>query len=396
MTRWLRRIEARTVDRLLCFAFLAFVIVDLASGPEIEGPLALNLLGLGALVALPLLRRRAPVAAIVIWAADLIAMALLLTNPYGLATAFIGLFVYPYAVGAYAEGRRVLVALAAIWGALTAMTLANDVFIWGDIFFPATFGTMFLVAGRAVRSRTRLTAELHEAAVRADEEREAEALRAIADERRRIAREMHDVVAHSVSMMVVQAGGARRILDREPARAIAAAELIERTGRAALAEMRTLLGVMHAEAEAEAEYAPQPSLAEIDALVQRTRMAGVPVDLAVEGERRELPAGLDLAAYRVVQEALTNVVKHGRGAPTEVRVHYGADAVELHIADRGKGTLDVRLDGSGHGLAGMRERVRVYGGELQAGRRRGGGFEVRARLPLLAEEEAALTAGARA
>ena len=132
---------------------------------------------------------------------------------------------------------------------MTAMTLANDEFIWGDIFFPGTFGVMFFLGGRAVRSRSRLTAELHEAALRATEEREAAAERAMADERRRIAREMHDVVAHSVSMMVIQAGGARRILDRDPARAEAAGALIEKTGREAMREMRTLLGVLHAEDE---------------------------------------------------------------------------------------------------------------------------------------------------
>jgi signal transduction histidine kinase len=170
--------------------------------------------------------------------------------------------------------------------------------------------------------------------------------------------------------------------------------LIERTGRAALAEMRALLGVLHAEEHS--EYAPQPTLRELDALVERARSAGVPVELTVEGERRELPAGLDLAAYRVVQEALTNVVKHASGAPTEVTVQYRADAVEVRIADRGAGGTSTRLGGSGHGLVGMRERVRVYGGELHAGRRRGGGFEVHVRLPLEREDEAALTAGARA
>jgi signal transduction histidine kinase len=151
--------------------------------------------------------------------------------------------------------------------------------------------------------------------------------------------------------------------------------------------------VLHAEEHS--EYAPQPSLRELDALVERARSAGVPVEVTVEGERRELPAGLDLAAYRVVQEALTNVVKHSAGAPTEVSVHYRADAVEVRIADRGGGSLTTRLGGSGHGLVGMRERVRMYGGELRAGRRRGGGFEVQVRLPLEGEEDAALTAGAR-
>jgi signal transduction histidine kinase len=195
--------------------------------------------------------------------------------------------------------------------------------------------------------------------------------------------------------MVIQAGGARRILDRDPARAVAAAALIERAGREALVEMRHLLGLLHAEDDP-ADYAPQPTLAKLDALVERARAAGLPVSLEVHGSRPELSAGLDLAAYRVLQEALTNVIKHGGCAPTDVRVHYRADAVEVLVSDRGGGPVSARLTGSGHGLVGMRERVRMYGGELHAGRRRGGGFEVSARLPLEGEEEAALTAGARA
>ena len=253
---------------------------------------------------------------------------------------------------------------------------------------------LFLLAGRAVRSRSRLTAELHEAAVRADEEREAEAERAVADERRRIAREMHDVVAHSVSMMVVQAGGARRILERDPARAVAAAELIERTGREALAEMRALLGVLHAERARRATRRSRRCASSTRSSSARAAPA-CRSTVAVEGERRELPAGLDLAAYRVVQEALTNVVKHAGGAPTEVSVHYRADAVEVRIADRGNGSVRRRLGSSGHGLVGMRERVRMYGGELHAGRRRGGGFEVRVAAAARGRGGAALTAGAR-
>jgi signal transduction histidine kinase len=389
-----RRIEPRTVDRALCVVFAALAVVDVMSGAVDWASAVPSVLGVGILIFLPLARRRAPIAAILTWAGVVIGLTAFGGDPYEMTMAFVGLFVYPYAAGAYADGARVLLAVPAVWGAMTVMALAPEEFVAGDIFFPSTFGMLFLLAGRAVRSRSRLTAELHEAAVRADEAREAEAERAVADERRRIAREMHDVVAHSVSMMVVQAGGARRILERDPARAVAAAELIERTGRAALAEMRALLGVLHADEHT--EYAPQPTLLELDALVERARSAGVPVEVTIEGERRELPAGLDLAAYRVVQEALTNVVKHSGGAPTEVSVHYRPDAVEVRIADRGRGGLSARLGGGGHGLAGMRERVRMYGGELQAGRRRGGGFEVHVLLPLEGEEEAALTAGARA
>jgi len=390
-----KRVEPRLVDRLLCLAFLAMFVVDLASTPDWRGPAWLNIALLAGFVPIPLLRRTQPLVAIGLWGGLIVVMAAFLTNPYGLTGAFIGLFVYPYAVGAYVEGRPAWLAVPITYGVMTAMTLANDEFIWGDIFFPGTFGVMFFLGGRAVRSRTRLTAELHEAALRATEDREAAAVRAVADERRRIAREMHDVVAHSVSMMVIQAGGARRTLDRDPARAEAAGELIERTGREALREMRTLLGVLHAEDEQQADYAPQPSLRDIEALVERARVAGLPVALSVQGARRELPAGVDLAAYRVVQEALTNVVKHGGGADTEVLVRYKADAVEVTVADRGGGTMTTRLEGGGHGLTGMRERVRVFGGELYAGRRRGGGFEVRALLPLQSEDEAALVAGAK-
>ena len=205
---------------------------------------------------------------------------------------------------------------------------------------------------------------------------------------------MHDVVAHSVSMMVVQAGGARRILDRDPARAVAAAELIEQTGREALAEMRRLLGVLHPGEHA--EYTPQPTLAELDALVERTRVAGVPVDArASRASGASCPPGSTSRPTASSRRRSPTWSSTEGGAPTEVHVHYRADAVEVRIADRGNGALTARLDGSGHGLVGMRERVRMYGGELHAGRRHGGGFEVHVRLPLEGEEEAALTAGAR-
>jgi signal transduction histidine kinase len=176
--------------------------------------------------------------------------------------------------------------------------------------------------------------------------------------------------------MVVQAGGARRIIDQDPARAAEAAAQIEEVGRAALAEMRRLLGVLHID-EARA---PQPTLRELDALVERSRAAGLPVELNVAGKPRSLPAGKDLAAYRVVQEALTNAIKHAGAAPTEVNVRWEPAHLELEIVDRGgDGAVAVR---GGHGLVGMEERVRLYDGELRTGPRNGGGFEVVARLPL--------------
>jgi signal transduction histidine kinase len=394
VTARLHSVPPRVWDVLLTTALLGVLLADVVSGTFDGSNEAWAVLTAGAIALLPLVRRRYPLATSYTWAGLTVLMAVAIFPPAKVIAPFVSMFIFPYNAGLRVPGRIGLLGIPPIWIAMTATALSSDTFVWGDIFFPASFGTVFWLVGRATASRSRLTAELHEAAVRADEEREAQATRAVADERRRIAREMHDVVAHSVSMMVVQAGGARRILDRDPARAVAAAELIERTGREALAEMRRLLGVLHPGEHA--EYTPQPTLLELGALVERTRVAGVPVTLTVEGERRELPVGLDLAAYRVVQEALTNALKHGGGAPTEVVVHYRADAVEVRIADRGNGTLNTRLGGSGHGLVGMRERVRMYGGELHAGRRRGGGFEVSARLPLEGEEDAALTAGMRA
>jgi signal transduction histidine kinase len=399
VTRRARRVPAWAWDALLTAAFAVLVVADLlggasgASGDSRPATVA-DAAALTVIAALPLVRRRWPLGTIVVWCAITVLIAALPQPPGPVLVPFVGLFVFPYTAGSRVEGARSLLALPPVWVATGAVALSTDPFVWGDIFFPAMFGTLFWLGGRAVRSRSRLTAELHEAAARADEEREASAARAMAEERRRIAREMHDVVAHSVSMMVIQAGGARRILERDPGRAAEAAELIERTGREALGEMRHLLGLLHADDEP-LEYAPQPTLLELDAVLERVRATGMQVSYAVEGQRRELPAGLDLAAFRVVQEALTNAVRHGGGAATEVRVRYENDAVEVLVADSGDGRLDVRLDGSGHGQTGMRERVRVYGGELHAGRRAGGGFEVRARLPLLAEDEAALTAGAR-
>jgi signal transduction histidine kinase len=185
--------------------------------------------------------------------------------------------------------------------------------------------------------------------------------------------------------MVVQAGGARRIIERDPDRAAEAAAQIEYTGRAALVEMRRLLGLLHGEGDGGA-LAPQPSLAELDALLERSRAAGLPVELRIAGERRSLPAGIDLAAYRIVQEALTNTLKHAGASPTEVHLRWADDELELEILDRGRVGAPRNTTGGGHGIVGMGERVRLYGGELEAGRRPGGGFRVRARLPLVERE----------
>lgn len=202
---------------------------------------------------------------------------------------------------------------------------------------------------------------------------------AVAEERSRIARELHDVIAHSVSVMVVQAQASQRLLDGEQGEARQALGSIETTGRQALTEMRRLLGILR-RTDAELALAPQPGLGSLDALIGQFRESGLPVDLRVEGEPRSLPPGVDLSAYRIVQEALTNALKHAGPARADVVVRYSDDGVELEIADDGPGTG--KGGGSGHGLVGMRERVALYGGTLESGKQDGGGYFVRARLPL--------------
>jgi signal transduction histidine kinase len=389
--RWLRRIDPRIFDWALAllffvWAFISGFVADHPVGPEwLTGLVAGGTSGAAAFI-----RRSRPIEALLLWTAGVVALALWLTPPEEIGGLFLGLLMFPYLVGAHVKGPRALVAPLGVFVAVTAVALSSvEPFVWGDLFFPSLFGVMMWLAGRFVRSRVELTAELHEAAQVAHEQRETDAARAVAEERRRIAREMHDVVAHSVSTMVIQAGGARRILKRDPQRAIDAAALIERTGREALAEMRHLLGVLHA-GDADPALAPQPTLHELDALAERSRAAGLPVALHVSGEAREIPAGVDLAAYRVVQEALTNALKHG-GGHAEVHVDYGERELRLTVADAGDGRK-LGVQSSGQGLRGMRERVRITGGELQAGPRAEGGFEVRAQLPLYDEVEAALAA----
>jgi signal transduction histidine kinase len=203
---------------------------------------------------------------------------------------------------------------------------------------------------------------------------------AVDEERGRIARELHDVVAHAMGVMVVQAGAARVVIDRDPASAADSLQRIEDTGRTGLAEMRRLVGILEADDQADLE--PQPGLDQLDQLLERMRESGLPVEARVEGTPRHLPPGVDLTAYRVVQEALTNALKHGAGAHARVLLRYGDDALGLEIADDGRGPPPDGTQTAGHGLIGMRERVALFGGSLEAGERGGGGFVVRAKIPL--------------
>jgi signal transduction histidine kinase len=251
----------------------------------------------------------------------------------------------------------------------------------GQLIFVSLIFSIVWTVGFTLGRQFKQAAEAKERAARAEREREERARLAVAEERARIARELHDVVGHSVSVMTVQAAGVRRLLRPEQEREREALLIVERTGREALAEMRRMVGVLRRPEEAPA-LAPQPSLEHLDRLVEQARDAGLPVELRIEGEARELPAGVDLTAYRLVQEGLTNALKHARATRAEVRVDYRDGEIEVTVSDNGTGVGNG--DASGHGLVGMRERVSVYGGELQAGPQPGGGYRLRATLPVTA------------
>ncbi|MFB7274130.1 sensor histidine kinase [Streptomyces sp. NPDC056244] len=245
------------------------------------------------------------------------------------------------------------------------------------------------VLGDSFRTRRAYFDQLEERATRLEKEREAQAKVAVAAERARIARELHDVVAHNVSVMVVQADGAAYVLDAAPDQAKEALETISSTGRQALAEMRRLLGVLRTgDAKESGEYVPQPDVGQIEELVEKVRGAGLRVDFKIEGTPRPLPSGVELTAYRIVQEALTNSRKHGGpDVGASVRLVYFDDGLGLLVEDDGRGAAhelyeDGGADGRGHGLIGMRERVGMVGGTLDAGPRPGGGFRISALLPL--------------
>jgi signal transduction histidine kinase len=235
------------------------------------------------------------------------------------------------------------------------------------------------VLGENMRTRRAHLRDLEEKAERLERERLEHVRRATSEEQARIARELHDVIAHSVSVMVVQAAAGGDVFDTNPARAREALASIESTGRAALAELRRLLGIVR---EGDAAYAPQPGLAGLDALAEHVRAAGVEVDVRVEGASAPLAPGLDLAAYRIVQEALTNTLKHARATRATVTVRHHGAQVDLEVLDDGVGRDAGGAEGAGHGIIGMRERASLYGGELRAGPRREGGFAVLATLPV--------------
>ena len=346
----------------------------------VPGPKLVVVLGM-LLATLPLLlRRRFPFAAPVCVFGALAAMTF--ADPgatAGSPTLVLAVFLAFWSVGAHAEPRQAAAGLAIGFAAIVVVTERDPGVEYAETGAFFLVGAGVWLAALALQRRSRRTHELEARAARLETEREERERAAVAAERRRIARDLHDLIAHSVSVMIVQAGAARVLLAEQPDRAAGPLFAVEEAGRQALAELRRLLGMLRAGA-AQAALTPQPGLAELEALIAQTRAAGLPVELAVEGEPTVLPRGLDLAAYRIVQESLTNARKHAGPAHAHVIVRFGHETLELSITD--DGSAPPNGNSSGHGLVGMRERVALYGGDFEAGPRAQGGFRVAARLPL--------------
>ena len=332
-------------------------------------------------------RRRAPIGVLVAVFVPLVAIAIAgerLDSAYIMlvllvAFATVGITCERRRAGAgLALGLALLLLLLAI--ERTAATGGDDAPPLGDFFFLA--GILGIVWALAVglRERSLRAGELEQRADRLEHEREERARAAVAAERARIARELHDIVAHSVSVIAVQTGSMRRRLRHERPQEAEELAAVEQIARQALAEMRRMLGLLRIDDEAPA-LAPQPSIEQVSRLVEDARRTGLAIELDVAGEARPLPPGVDLAAYRIVQEALTNVLKHAGRARVRVGVRFGERELDLEVTDDGRGASAVDHDG-GQGIVGMRERVALYGGSLAAGPGSDGGFAVRARLPI--------------
>src|SRR3954471_6787143 len=380
-----RSLSPSVADWLLAAALTAYAAVDvwLRHG-VVPGPKLIGALGLAAMTIPLALRRRWPLA---IACASMCALAAESVAAGGAPEGAVVLFPVLLVVYTVAAHERLPGALLGAAAALVAVVVqttqdpklagVGDVVLVDGFFFVMIGGAVWL-AGRYVRRRRRQATVLESRAQRLEHERQRQDV-VIAAERGRIARELHDVIAHTVSVMGVQAAAAARVLDDEPERARAPLESIEATARDAVGELRRLLGVLRAGSEP-IGLAPQPHLGHLDDLLQQARDSGLTVEIAIDGEGCALPPGIELAAYRIVQEALTNARKHAGPAHVRVTFRYQPTYLQMLVEDDGHGVANA--NGTGHGLIGMRERAALYGGTLEAAPRPEGGFSVRARLPL--------------
>jgi signal transduction histidine kinase len=357
---------------------LAVGLIAAVEGPALWNASALLIVAaVGAAVAI-VLRRRHPLGALSLAVTEDV---FLVAAGYDdrAASAFMAVLVVLYTLAVYGPPQRALVATAVAF-----VTLEIAVVAAGQpegVVAVAVWTVAVWAAGRVEGASRRQAERLEDTAARLARERDALARLAAIDERSRIARDLHDSVAHTVSVMVLQAGAAEQVLASAPDKARAAARTVEAKGREALGELRELLGVLHDDAQA-TPRSPQPSLSELDTLIAEVAHTGLPVELHVHGKPSALPVGVDVSAYRIIQEALTNALKHAGPVPTTVTLDYMPDSVTVEILDDGNAIRQRPADSPGHGLIGMRERVALYHGELQTGPRPDAGYMVRARLPL--------------
>jgi signal transduction histidine kinase len=363
---WLRR-HSRLVDLALVLLLAAGYIRDAFHHHRLAVGIPLAVA-----TCLPLLWRRQqplPVLALVTAASVANAFAYSTLAPFAAALAV-------YTVASSLPRRRAFVSTGST--ALLLLAVGGATVNSGQLLPDAFLFAAAWAIGDSLGARRAYTRELEEKADRLERERETEAARAVAEEQTRIGRELHDVIAHSLSVMVVQAAAANDVFDARPERARDALREIEATGRSALGELRRLLGAVR---DGDTDFAPPPGLEQLDALVAQVRSAGLEVSVTVEGTPRTLPIAIDLSAYRIVQEALTNTLKHAHATHVGVELRFADDALDIAVRDDGRGNGGSTA-GTGSGLVGMRERVVTYGGTLETGPAPGGGFAVAARLPL--------------
>ena len=375
--RWLRS-AWRIRDWLISGGLTAGLMLELVLHGDADLARALPL-AIAAGVAL-FWRRTQPIPAFIATWLCLFGLAIVVRDFDNVSTTFvIAYFVSLFSLGAHTRGREVAASvLLVLIGIATFGLTDSDSFSAGDI----AFATFFVGGPWATGLALRLRGELAESNARLKLEQEEATRRAVAEERATIARELHDVVAHAISVTVLQSRGARRLLGRDEAAVRAALDAIEHTNTQALGDMRRLLAVLR-DTEGDAATSPQPSLTRLDDLVTDVRRSGLDVELVENGAERDVPPGVDLSAYRIIQESLTNVLKHAGARRATVHLDYGPDALLLSVQDDGTGSSAV--NGTGHGLVGIRERVAVVGGEVEIGPGDRGGFEVRARLPYSVE-----------
>ena len=378
----LRGIDGPRVDQLVALVLLIAIELQLWLGASIPNRVAATVAGVLVCLAVAF-RRRRPVSGVLV-VLGLMCIRMLfgsLGNLGDIAGTAVAVVLLLYGLGAFAPEERSVWALVAA----VVVTSVNALTKPGGGISSLASMEVFAVAlpyalGRTVRARAAHERTSRDAAERLDATRESRARTAAFAERARIARELHDVIAHSVSVMVIQAGGARMVMGDAPGRAEESLRSVERAGREALAEMRRLLGIL-GDGDPGA-LAPQPGLADVEPLLAHANGSGVSAALHVDGKPQPVPAALDLCAYRIVQEALTNAIKHAAPTTASVSVRWQEDVLELEVSDDGCGRTPANGSGGGHGIAGMRERVALHQGSLQAAGRPDGGFTVRARLPL--------------